>query len=344
MSSKYLKNVVSDVGTAPISNDTLDDDLFSSVGLYSKEEIEEAKYSKFSRFGRILDPMGRLNGAKEYLFFIKPDLHIVSPSNKQMVLNNQLCDNNYLKELVQQYPDVVRQLQYSAPGSNKTPFANLLSFGVNSNLDLPSSEATTIDTPHNVFDAGYEYLGDTFGSDNMPSFSLEFVDTKELEIYHFFRAYAEYHKERCSGEVTPPSNSYLKYRRLHNVMGIYKFIVDEDYETLLYWAYFWGVFPTSVPREAFSDTNFSDGLTFSISFKSAFIDDMDPGILFEFNKKMAPLIGGKKRIYVPRGITSSSLADMGGVDGSLPSACVVRKTNVEGGRNGRAKYKLDWYK
>ena len=34
------------------------DDLMNSVGLYSKRDIEAARFSKYSRFGRVLDPYG----------------------------------------------------------------------------------------------------------------------------------------------------------------------------------------------------------------------------------------------------------------------------------------------
>ena len=55
------------------------DDLMNSVGLYSKKDIEAARFSKYSRFGRVLDPYGRINPGREYLFFVKPDLHICVP-------------------------------------------------------------------------------------------------------------------------------------------------------------------------------------------------------------------------------------------------------------------------
>lgn len=338
MASDMINNMA---GNSPIQSDLyVDNSMFNSVGIYSKEDIEKAKYNYFSRFGRIINPYGRLNNTTEYLFFVKPDLHIVEPGNGNLILNPQLSGNNYLRDFVAKYPDVVRQLQYSAPDSNKTMFANLLSFGVNSSLDIPSIEATTMDTPSNMYGLSYEYLDSGTTSDYNPTFSLEFVDTKELELYHFFKAYAEYHKERKSGLVTPPYRNYTFKKRLHNVMGIYKFLVDEDMETIIYWAYVWGAYPTSVPREAFSDPVFQDGLTFSVNFKGAVIDDMNPGILAEFNQKMAPVIAGRNRLP----ILSSKYYDGNEsvfIDGRLPVGAKVVEDVT--GRNGRPKYKLHWY-
>lgn len=333
--SDYLKSIGAEMNNAYVQQ-TIDNSVFRAAGLYSKEEIRKAKYNNFSRFGRILDPYGRLNDTREYLFFVKPDLHICDTGSQGLMLNPELQNNFYLTDFVKKYPNVAKQLQYSV--SNGNPFANLLSFGVNSNLEIPGSEATTMDTPHNIFGVGYEYLGDSLSSDINPTFSLEFIDSKELEIYHFFKAYSEYHKERLSGLVTPPNRNYTFKKRLHNVMGIYKLLVDEDMETLIYWAYFWGVYPLSVPREAFSDPTFQDGLTFSINFKSAFFDDLDPGILVEFNKKMQPLIAGKKAMSP---ITGTGM-DVN-MNGDLPVGCQILQTTPETGKDGRSKYKIKWY-
>ena len=60
-------------------NDVINNDVMHSVGLYSQSEIEEARFSKYSRFGRVLDQYGKLNDCREYLFFVKPDLHIAVP-------------------------------------------------------------------------------------------------------------------------------------------------------------------------------------------------------------------------------------------------------------------------
>ena len=38
-----------------------------------------------------------------------------------------------------------------------------------------------------------------------------------------------------------------------------------------------------VPRDVFGDTNFDNGLSYSINFKAAFYEDMIPDILSDFN-------------------------------------------------------------
>ena len=75
---------------------------------------------------------------------------------------------------------------------------------------------------------------------------------------------------------------YTREKRLHDQFGIYKFILDEDYETILYYAYLCGTMFKSVPRDSFSSLT-NEGLRYSIDFKSAFIEDMTPEILSDFN-------------------------------------------------------------
>ena len=121
---------------APASN--LSDEGLAAYGLYSKETINTAKFNNYSRFGRVIDPYGRLNDTREYLFFVKPNLHILSGSNTEneraeyysngLGLNPELNNNRYFRDLIYRRPDVVRSLVKDAPGSRiGDPFCHLLS-------------------------------------------------------------------------------------------------------------------------------------------------------------------------------------------------------------------------
>lgn len=334
------------------------DDMLNSKGIYSRKDINDARWNRFSRFGRVLDPYGKLNPCREYLFFVKPDLHICVPSGKStsdsiykisgassnatykrngLTLNPQLTNNPYFKDIIASHPGVIKELQYSVNPSE--PFSHLLSFTCSSFLPLDSSEASTLDNPATIFGTSYDYIKDSEASDEKYSFQLEFVDDSYLNTYHFFKGYSEYHIARKTGLVTPPSMNYYKYKRLHNTMGIYKFIVAEDMETIIYWAYLWGVYPKSCPRDAFQDPTFSDGLTFSVSFDAAFIEDMNPTILEQFNKLMKPVItnhGCSTSKYLP--IINPNTNDL---EGKLPIGALVDSARIN--NEPRLKYRLRWY-
>ena len=389
--SKFIstqhKGPISISNSVTISQDTkkklspeniIPNSLYHSYGLYTKEEIREYKFNKFSRFGRLLDLHGRINPCREYLFFVKPDLHICKNMKEEalydselgknknfqfpsdggkirvidgLYLNPQLGNSPYFRSLYQTNNDVLKELQYSI---DSRPFSCLLSSSVNSPLSMDESSAKTMDNMSTLFGTTYNYLQDSIASDESYSFSLEFVDDKYLNTYHFFKAYSMYHNLRRTGHVTPPSSSYYQKRRLHNTMGIYKFIVTEDTQTLLYWAYFWGVIPTNCPRDVFGDPSFSgeNGLSFTIQFEAAFVDDLNPYILENFNnlmvKQAASLV---QREYLP--LTWIEKESFSGnsipvteyhVDGTLPSFALVFPTiNGAKSSNPHRGYKLLWY-
>lgn len=304
-------------------------------GLYSRAELQDAKYSKFARFGTPLDPYTRLNATTEYLFFVKPDLHLFQDNGEE--LNSQLSSSAFFNSFIKRYDRVAQQLQYSCNMGKHQPFATLLSYGVNSNLDLPNIQASLMDNPSTIYGTSYEYRMDGESSNENHTFSLEFVDSKYLEIYMFFRAYEEYAKEKKYGNVTPPQQSYTTNKVLHNTMGIFKFLVADDMETIIHWSYYWGVIPTSVPRDVFSNSGFTDGLTFSVDFKAAFVDDMDPLTLSDFNALTSAMIQGKTDMAIYD--TSTNM-----INGNFPSSAYIAQEDNPSSidYNGKTKYKLKW--
>lgn len=267
--------------------------IMQAANLYDRSEIPW--YTKFNRFG-LLDPYNALRGSKEYLFFTKPDLHICEPGTN--TLNPELSNQPFFVELAARYPQVVEQLQKSVKpfSGSPNPFICLLSNSVKNKLDMPEISANVIDTGATIFNTSIDYRGTAFNAGEKFDFSLEFEDTKYLEIYMFFKAYEEYEQLKKIGLVTPPNinnapkdkygynyNTYLQNKELHDQFAIYKVIVDEDYEDIIFYGLLQGVFPKTAPREAFSDIDASNGLRYNIQFEANFVDDSKPYILTEFN-------------------------------------------------------------
>lgn len=271
-------------------------EVFWANNIFNRQDIEW--YSKFNRFG-CLDPYNGVGLTKEYIFFTKPDLNICKPGIKkneisENTLNPDLKSYPFFRELANRYPDVICMLQKSID-DDSTPFMNVLSNSVKNTISIGSINAEEIDTPQTIYGSSIDYRGDGFNSDEKIDFSLEFEDTRYLEIYMLVKAYEEYERLKRIGIVKPPNvdkadvseagyyyGKYTREKRLHDQFGIYKFILDEDYETILYYAYLCGTMFKSVPRDSFSSLT-NEGLRYSIDFKSAFIEDMTPEILSDFN-------------------------------------------------------------
>lgn len=255
---------------------------FHSHGLFERGDIK--LFDKRYRFG-ILNPYETLTNVREYLFFTKPDLNIYPRSNTgdsgipSNTMNSYLLTQSYWRELSIKFPEIIKCLQES---KSNNPFNHLLANMVQSNLEIPSLNSDMIDTPTNTYGVGYSYHGSSEASDDGFDFSLEFKDTKYLPVYHFFRAYEEYQTFKHHGLIEP-WHKYIIDKVLYDHYSIYKFLVDEDGETIIYYAKLYGVKSKSLPRDTFADTVFDNGISYTIDFNAAFFEDMKPHILDEFN-------------------------------------------------------------
>jgi len=260
---------------------------------FQKDEID--LYNNIYRFG-LYNPYGAVTNLREYLFFTKPDLNILARddltgsfitnksngtkngSKVSNSLSSGLANLPFWTELLQERKDTLKMLQNSyAPGWNM-----LLQNSVISNLEIPDLEGTAIESPVNSYGVGFQYRGTSESSDDSFDFALEFKDTKWLDIYYFFRAYEDYETLKHHGTVAP-WQGYIINKILHDQFCIYKFMVGEDMETIVYWCKLYGVMPMGLPRSAFSTADFSNGLSYTINFKAAFFEDMRKEILIEFN-------------------------------------------------------------
>lgn len=267
----------------------------NSNHLYRREQIE--RYTKFSRFG-FFDIYDTMSVTREYVFFTKPDLHLFEPNTQN--LNPEISNIPFFINCYNSFRDVMNQLQWSTRfATNYSPFCNLLTNSVNSALDLSDMSVDKLETAANAYTVKMDYPLVSPISDNSQDFNLEFKDTKYLDVYMFFRIWYEYEKLKVKGTVTPPDKSYTLNKVLHDQMSVYKIIVGEDMETIIHWTKLWGVYPTSIPRSAMGEDK--DGpLSFSVSFTSQFVEDMEPTIISDFNAVVAHIKGKystDKKIY-----------------------------------------------
>lgn len=263
--------------------------LLQSYGLRSKSEIDDSLYTKTFRFG-LMNPYGSISTGREFLFFTKPDLNIYRYEDKVVninKLNEELTKIPFWKDLFKNKKKIINLLEDSAVGKYGDRFNHLLQNQCTSNLEVSALEANMIDTPQNMYGVGFSYRGSSESSDDNPTFSLEFKDTRWLDVYSYFKAYEEYEKLKAYGLVSPKIE-YAINKIIHDQFAIYKFIVDEDMETIIYWGKMYGVVPVSLPRDTFSSPTFDGGISYNISFKAAFYEDMIPDILTDFNALSAP--------------------------------------------------------
>ena len=322
--NEKITNFISEMGvknedaTIDIRKSNIYKGLLASKNLLPPENKD--LFTKTYRFGYYnLDaPLSRV---KEYLFFTKPDLNIMLRlkrtqdgwddesrdiinqyitigfkesqfNNIQWVLNPGLL-NGFWADMRESKTRIIKCLQssYSEDKDRKNdPFIHLLANQVNTNLEIPELSADVVETAVNRYGTSIFYRGSSEPSDDGLSFSLEFKDTKWLDVYYFFRAYEEYETAKHLGTLIV-NPEYIRDKILYDQMAIYKIVVDMDMETILYWGKYYGVTPMSLPRDTFSSDTFDNGLSYSIQFKAQFYEDMKPEILQDFNALTEPLFG-----------------------------------------------------
>ena len=326
----YKKKVSSGSLSTPARKAIKDDGILlpdSSISLRNKT------FKKFSKFG-YLDPYTRAPGfTKEVLFFTKPDLHIVSIENSNKLVPG-LADAPFFMDLIDKYPNVIKELEYSYP-SNKEPFMFSLHNRVRDTLDLPDISSNDMDISANMYGNDFTYRGSSEPSDDQFTFNLEFEDNRYLDIYMLFRTYEEYERYKKLGLVAP-LHRYISRKVLHDQITIFKFTLSDDYSTILHYAELWGCYPTGLPRSVFGSTDFSSsGLTLSIPWKCAFVEDMNPLIITDFNNLMSRYENSKKINHI---LSNGRINRTDWADG----AYIVEQRAIPSDPNSRYVYKLEW--
>ena len=249
----------------------------NGLGIGAGRVTQKEKYEKFARYER-LDPNNWMGFTKEFIFFTTPDLQLFNGAT----LNPSIANNSLIVEASKRYNDVLQSLSYSACGR---PFVNLLSNYKRSNVDLPDiTTASDYETSKNILGSSIFYRGTSYESDENHEFSVEFEDTKYLEVYMWFRLFDEYERMKHYGLVDFVDDRYLNGKIIHDQMAMYKFIIGEDGESIIHYSKFIGVYPKNVPRSTFSDLPADGNVKFTINFKAAYVEDMDPNIILDFNE------------------------------------------------------------
>lgn len=263
------------------------------------EDMYRNRFSRFSRYGYIDAANEFITGTREYIFFSKPDLHLIGPGN---TIYSPLTTNAFLMEAFNHYRYSYYSLQQTfSGGGNSLPgqigvimgpndtypkfdpyckYIPLLSNMVTSTLDLGDISASDVENNRNLYQINTTYREGSIASDLQYDFSLEFKDTKYLDVYMLFKIYDEYFRHKFYAEIEPTKEEYIFNRIYPEAISIWKVIVD-DTDRIIYWAKAIGCTPMSVPRGSLS--NFENQIKFTINWKAQFVKDMDPINLMELN-------------------------------------------------------------
>ena len=214
-----------------------------------------------------------------------------------------------------------------------------------SNLDLSDITVGEEETASNIYATKIFYRKPSDSADEDNEFSIEFKDNKYLSCYLWFKAYDLYEQQKYHGMVTPTDINYIVYKILSDQMTVFKFIVGEDGETLIYWACLWGCYPKSVPRSTFSDLPTDGNLKFTVNWKATFQQDMDPMILTHFDNLCKEAIATNQGQFVEMNLYDSNIGAVTGRKATIPGISKTQSRVSSDGYDFKPKYDylLKWY-
>lgn len=255
-------------------------------GVYQPSDMRY--WTTFYRFPRI-DPFNYVDGAREYTFFTKPDLPLMvegnlSESASIVSYYNWLYNSGY------RYTVLENLCASNESNGASCPFVRILTNRKTSNIDIPDISVEEMETAQNLYGTKMYYPKSSMQSDENADFSVEFEDTRFLEIYNYFKAWDYYRQLNWLGLFNIYSmneNRFQKYiinKILFDHISVFKFLVDNDGETILHFSKYTGVYPRTISRSSFSEIPNGGPLKITVGFKSSgWFDDMNPDILDDFN-------------------------------------------------------------
>ena len=372
----------------------VDGDLKRTLHANGVFYLEDMKFNdSFYRYPRN-DPFNYVDGAREYLFFTKPDLPLVHDGNASGVdsfLTAPAKNIPYFTDLAESpgyRKSVFCNLSYSGvKRSDGCPFMRILSNRKVSNMDVPDLQVEELETAVNMYGTKILYPKSSSSSDEGVDFNIEFQDTRFCEIYHLFKVWDYYRTLKWYGVVSPASFlqeygenktdrtlldslghaikrdvmesthsysgaegdyvNYLFYKVLHDHIRVFKFLIDNDGETVLYAASAIGCYPKTIQRSAFSEIPERGPLNINIGFKvSGWFEDDITSVVQDFNaivgswKSRDECYNNEWPIYDPTiGFVSQELVD-------VPFIVKVSPVSESEGNPGRntefARYLFKW--
>lgn len=290
--------------------------LMRSYGIFREQDL---KYNTKCYRYPITDPYNFVDGAKEYVFITKVDLPILNDEGNMLSDETrifpyilELWRSGYKMSVFANLCSSISENSLEPDSEKKYPFMRILSNRKTSNLDLPDINAEELEGPVNLFGSKIIYSKSSALSDENIDFSLEFEDTKFLEIYNLFKVYDLYRQGKWLGIFGPGVHvaemiennkmnglfaTYLKYavnKILYDHMTVFKFLVASDGTTILHAAKLTGCFPKTISRSSLSELDEKGGLKITVGFKmSGWLEEDIFEIARDFNAIIYEYAGGR---------------------------------------------------
>jgi hypothetical protein len=215
-----------------------------------------------------------------HIFFTRPDLNYYDSyfggNQTSQFKNDAFCQYVYKRN-----PEIIRQLiEYN--NSNHEFMMLLSNKATNFPLNDDGINAGTLGKSRNGYQVAYGRRRDSeLGS----SLSITFKDTRNFDILYLHKLWIDYITNVFTGRWTPKMK-HINNKELDYAVSAYVIVTAEDFETILFWSKYYGLFPISIP---YSSIAWSGGGTtvqapeLSVAYRYSWKEDLNPAALAELN-------------------------------------------------------------
>lgn len=254
----------------------------------------KANITKYNRF-KLANPDDILSRGFMHIFMTRPDLNFFNDSAGN--LRSEVKSDPFLAYVRQKNPLLVKQLvelngqnhQFMMLLSNKAKGFQLSDDGINHDTYGKSRKGYSV------------AYGRRRDSELGGSMNIAYRDTRDLDILNLHKIWVDYIINVYSGKWTPKMK-YIQDKILDYAVAIYVIVTAEDFETILFWSKYYGVFPVSLPFSAISwdgERSTVGAPDLQITYAYAWKEDLNPAALAELNMNSFKRGIPKYAYYVP---------------------------------------------
>lgn len=289
-------------GSGPTAH--LEDKLMkfrASVGLPVHGNAQIAKSMKYYMYNRFHTPDINRAFSKTvtYVFFTRPDLNILEPSDQSYTAAKQCLNHSESALIWRRHPELFKLLVDRRRCNDENNFNMLLSNQV-ATFDFEDEQLSTVKAGTSWDDHAITY-GDLYTGRGPGEFRCNFNETQDLAVIQLLKLWITYIDNVKRGAWSPSYSlyggnnssfvsSHVYSKTLDYAASVYVFKCGPDGEDILYWTKYYGVFPVNTGASALSWDS-SSGLDappkLNITFAHSGKRDCSPISLIEFNHNAA---------------------------------------------------------
>ena len=248
----------------------------------------------YNRFKKAL-PDDILTRGFMHIFFSRPDLNLLNDAGTE--LRSQIAKDGFFKLKWAQKPNLVKQLIKNSGADNN--FMMLLS--------NKAESFSSIDESIKYADYGRTFHNQSvmlgkgiFDSLIAGTLEIKYTDTRDLDILALHKMWIQYISNVYHGSWDPKT-TYIWKKIIDYAVSVEVVVTAEDFETVLYWSKYYGIFPINVPYSALSwdSGNIIIKPDFSITYGYSWREEWNPASLTELNMNCFKNEEVKSARYIP---------------------------------------------